>query len=147
MRTDYVYGWKAFNEKNGFTSAQGSMNVPETVLYFYYLYIVYSQGTQLKVIRGGVKPGFLAQRYVDGQPGALAAAVGFAAAVMTLSKTLLYGALPFQLCARLDYHLRSQDSMKLSLAGVMWGITSGLIWSFCGLCRSEFFYILCFRLC
>jgi hypothetical protein len=49
-RTDYIYGWKAFNEKNGFTSAQGSMNVVETLLYIYYLYLVYSQGTQLKLL-------------------------------------------------------------------------------------------------
>jgi hypothetical protein len=90
-RTDYIYGWKAFNEKNGFTSAQGSMNVVETLLYIYYLYLVYSQGTQLKATRGGAKPGFLAQRYVAGEPGTMAATVGFVAAVMTFSKTMLYG--------------------------------------------------------
>lgn len=92
MRTGYIYGWKAINEKNGFTAAQASMNVPETLLYCFYLYLVYSQGIQSKTTCGGVKPGFLAQRYVDGQPGALAVVVGFAAAVMTCSKTSLYGA-------------------------------------------------------
>ncbi|KAF2494843.1 hypothetical protein BU16DRAFT_426731, partial [Lophium mytilinum] len=90
-RTDYIYGWKAFNEKNGFTSAQGTRNIPETLLYIYYLYLVYTQSTQVQAIRGGAKPGFLAQRYVAGRPGALATMVGFAAAVMTLSKTILYG--------------------------------------------------------
>jgi hypothetical protein len=91
LQTDYIYGWKAVNEKNGFTSAQGSMNVPETLLYIYYLYIVYSQGTQLKAARGGESPGFLAQRYIAGRSGALAVMVGYTAAVMTFSKTLLYG--------------------------------------------------------
>jgi hypothetical protein len=36
---------------------------------------------------------------------------------------------------------RSQDLMRLFLAGVMWDITSGLTWSFCGSFRSEFCYI------
>jgi hypothetical protein len=92
LRTDYIYGWKAIEEKNGFTSAQGSMNVPETLLYFCYLYLVYSKGTQPKATRRGANPGFPAQRYVGGQLGALAVMVGFAAAIMTFSKTLLYGA-------------------------------------------------------
>lgn len=94
MQTDYVYGWKAFNEKNGFTSAQGSMNIPETLLFLYYLYLVYLHSTQSTATHGGPvpKPGFLAQRYVHGKHGALAVVVGFTAAVMTLSKTLLYGA-------------------------------------------------------
>jgi len=91
-RTDYMYGWKAFSEKNGFTSAQGSMNVPETLLYISYLYLVHSQGTQLGATRGGAKPAFIAQRYVGGKSGALATLFGFTAAVMTCSKTLLYGA-------------------------------------------------------
>jgi hypothetical protein len=91
-RTDYVYGWKAFNEKNGFTAAQGSMNVPETLLYIAYLYLVYSRGTQSKYNRGGGKQEIFTQRYVCGQSGALAVVFGFAAAVMTFSKTLLYGA-------------------------------------------------------
>jgi hypothetical protein len=90
-RTDYMYGWKALNDKNGFTSAQASMNMPETILYIYYLYIVYSQGTKLKATCGRENPDFLAQRYTTGHPAALAVMVGFAAAVMTFSKTLLYG--------------------------------------------------------
>ncbi len=92
MRTDYVYGWKALEEKNGFTSAQGTMNIPETLLYLYYFYLVFFHGTQPKPMRGGPRLGFLVQRYVHGQAGALAVIVGLTAAVMTLSKTLLYGA-------------------------------------------------------
>jgi hypothetical protein len=90
-RIDYIYGWKAFNEKNGFTAAQASMNAPETFLYIYYLYLVYSRGTQVKAARGGAKLGVLAQRYVAGQPGAVTVMAGFTAAVMTCSKTILYG--------------------------------------------------------
>jgi hypothetical protein len=91
MQTDYIYDWKAFNEKNGFTSAQAFRNIPETLLYMLYLYIVYSQGTQLKATIGSAKSDWLAQRSIAGRAGALAAMVGFVAAVMTLSKTLLYG--------------------------------------------------------
>jgi hypothetical protein len=90
-RTDYIYGWKALNEKNGFTAAQGFMNVPESLLYIYYMYLVYSQGTQLQARHTGKIAGLLAQRYVPGQPGVLAVMVGFTAAVMTFSKTVLYG--------------------------------------------------------
>ncbi|GKT88746.1 hypothetical protein Ct61P_06596 [Colletotrichum tofieldiae] len=59
---DHVYGWKAFNAGNGFTSAQGALNAVETVM------------------------------YLVGRAGALAIVVGFSAAVMTLSKTVLYWA-------------------------------------------------------
>jgi hypothetical protein len=105
VRTDYIYGWKAWNEKNGFTAAQAFMNVPETLLYIYYLYLVYSQGTQTKSTCGRSKPGFLAQRFMAGHHGAVVTMVGFTAAVMTCSKTILYGAYPVKLDARVDYYL------------------------------------------
>jgi hypothetical protein len=91
MRTDYIYDWKAFNENNGFKSAQAFMNIPETLFYMLYLYVVYSQGTQLKATLGTSRSDWLAQRSITGQAGALAAMAGFVAALMTLSKTLLYG--------------------------------------------------------
>lgn len=90
-RTDYIYGWKAITQKNGFTAAQASMNVPETLLYIFYLYLVYSKGIQLKATHGRATTGFLARRYVSGNPGALTVMVGFSAALMTFSKTVLYG--------------------------------------------------------
>ncbi|KAG5802169.1 hypothetical protein H9Q74_013488 [Fusarium xylarioides] len=62
---DHVYGWKAFNAKNGFTAAQTALNVVETVMYL---------------------------RTLSGRDGALAVVIGFSAAVMTLSKTILYWA-------------------------------------------------------
>ncbi|KAK3950788.1 hypothetical protein QBC32DRAFT_216516 [Pseudoneurospora amorphoporcata] len=71
-RVDYVYGWKAWNERNGFTAAQGMMNAFETGLY-----LVYAWG-----VLGGSKG--------EGRKGATVLLVGFAAAVMTLSKTVLY---------------------------------------------------------
>ncbi|KAF2670623.1 hypothetical protein BT63DRAFT_454812 [Microthyrium microscopicum] len=91
VRTDYIYGWKAIEENNGFTAAQGFMNIPETMLYLYYLYVVYTQGVQPKSLSAGSKPSFLAERYVGGRAGALALTAVFTGAVMTLAKTVLYG--------------------------------------------------------
>jgi len=96
-KVDYIYGWKAFNEHNGFTAAQGTLNVIETLMYFYYLYMLYAHGRQSTAAgRGAPKPstaGFLGQqRYVDGRNGILAVLVGYTAAVMTVSKTVLYWA-------------------------------------------------------
>lgn len=92
---DHIYGWKAWNAHNGFTAAQTALNVVETSMYFYYLYVLYAHGKPSAAPgRGAPKPakvGFLGeQRYVDGQKGALAVLVAFSAAVMTVSKTVLY---------------------------------------------------------
>jgi len=94
-RVDYIYGWKAFNEHNGFTSAQGLLNIIESLMYGYYLYILYAYGKQSKAHgRGTPKAstvGFLGQRrFVDGQMGAKAVLVAYSAALMTVSKTVLY---------------------------------------------------------
>ncbi len=91
MEVDFMYGWKAFNEKNGFTSAQGAMNIPELALYICYLYLVYMNAIRSKTAGEGSNPGLLAQRYVYGRPGIWAVVFGFTAAIMTLSKTILYG--------------------------------------------------------
>lgn len=76
---DHIYGWKAFRANNGFTSAQGFLNVLETLMYAVYLWLWYSRG---EVTSQG--------RVVTGRIGALAVLVGFSSAVMTLSKTVLY---------------------------------------------------------
>jgi hypothetical protein len=94
-RVDYIYGWKAYNENNGFTAAQTFLNIVESAMYVYYLYILYAFGRQSTAQgRGAPKPasvGWLGeQRYVDGEKGALAVLVAFSAAVMTVSKTVLY---------------------------------------------------------
>jgi hypothetical protein len=92
---DYIYGWKAFNEHNGFTAAQTMLNIIETAMYIYYLYIVYAYGRpSTSHQRGASKPSTAAvlgqQRYVDGKKGALAVLIVHSAAVMTVSKTVLY---------------------------------------------------------
>ncbi|KAF6820650.1 hypothetical protein CMUS01_11521 [Colletotrichum musicola] len=78
---DHVYGWKAFNARSGFTSAQGFLNAVETAMYLWYIWVYVSRGK----VEGGRKT-------VGGRDGALAVVVGFSAAVMTLSKTVLYWA-------------------------------------------------------
>ncbi|CVL13617.1 uncharacterized protein FPRN_05040 [Fusarium proliferatum] len=80
---DHVYGWKAFNAKNGFTAAQTALNVVETVMYLVYLYMLWTRAD--KTLDG-------AKRTLSGRDGALAVVIGFSAAVMTLSKTILYWA-------------------------------------------------------
>ena len=74
---DYVYGWPAYNASNGFTAAQASLNLLETIGYVGYLWIVWRRG------EGG-------KRIVIGGWGGMAVLVGFAMSVMTLSKTILY---------------------------------------------------------
>jgi hypothetical protein len=93
--TDYIYGWKAYNEHNGFTAAQTVMNLIETALYFYYLFVLFAYGRQSGAAgRGAPKPataGVLgAQRAVTGYNAAVAVVVGYSAAILTISKTLLY---------------------------------------------------------
>lgn len=92
-KVDYIYGWKAFDEQNGFTGAQAFLNVIESLMYYYYLYILYAYGkSSTNQGRGAPRnSGFLGeQRFVDGKTGALAVLVGYSAAVMTVSKTVLY---------------------------------------------------------
>ncbi|RDA92063.1 hypothetical protein CP533_0980 [Ophiocordyceps camponoti-saundersi (nom. inval.)] len=71
---DHIYGWKAFNARNGFTAAQGMLNLVETAMYLLYLGLFFKSPS----------------RRLEGRPAAIAVLVGFSAAVMTLSKTVLY---------------------------------------------------------
>ena len=94
-RTDYIYGWKAYDEHNGFTMAQTAVNLVETLLYGYYLYVLYRYGRSSSAQGRGApkmeRVGFLGkQRMVEGEMGALAVVVAYSAAVMTISKTVLY---------------------------------------------------------
>ncbi|KAI4153321.1 MAG: hypothetical protein L6R39_001604 [Caloplaca ligustica] len=41
---DYMYGWPAYESGNGFTMAQCSLNVLETICYLAYLYIFWEHG-------------------------------------------------------------------------------------------------------
>ncbi|KAI4599784.1 hypothetical protein KJ359_001520 [Pestalotiopsis sp. 9143b] len=84
--TDYIYGWKAFNSRNGFTSAQGSLNVIETAMYLAYIYLYFARGKPVGGVLGGEK------RVLTGRAAGQAVLIAFSAAVMTLSKTVLYWA-------------------------------------------------------
>lgn len=95
---DYIYGWPAFNARNGFTAAQTVMNLVETAAYLFYLYVVYEYGTSTTLTgRAFQKRGpkglmwFLREeKVVPGRIGAIALLVAYSASVMTVSKTLLY---------------------------------------------------------
>lgn len=95
---DYIYGWKAFNEHNGFTAAQGSLNAIETAGYLLYLWLVYKYGAQ-ETTKGRGAPDkssmgsfkvLSESRTVHGQQAAWAVLVCFSMALLTFSKTVLY---------------------------------------------------------
>ncbi|KAK5288266.1 hypothetical protein LTR16_003481 [Cryomyces antarcticus] len=92
---DYIYGWPAYNAHNGFTAAQGTVNIIESIGYIVYLWIVYTYGKQANVKGRGapsrVTAGWLAEgRIISGRMGAWAVLIGFGTALMTVSKTALY---------------------------------------------------------
>jgi len=66
QEVDYVYGVRAFENNEGFTSAQGLLNLIETALNVYYVYLA----------------------DVVGSPSA--PVIGFTAVTMTFWKTVLY---------------------------------------------------------
>ena len=74
---DYIYGWKSWNEHNGFTAAQASLNVVESVGYVGYLWVVWKFGEGEK-------------RVLPSAWGGVACLFGFSLSVMTVSKTVLY---------------------------------------------------------
>ncbi|KAH8898192.1 hypothetical protein GQ53DRAFT_742313 [Thozetella sp. PMI_491] len=78
-KVDGMYGFKQWNAGNGFTSAQGSLNVVETLMYLGYMGLWWKYGQPTA-----------AGRALTGRIGAIAALVAFSASVMTLSKTVLY---------------------------------------------------------
>lgn len=81
---DRIYGEHAWLKKEGFTAAQGVINVLEISLYMVYLMIVHRNG------------GALRRASFGGRPAAWAVLVGFAAGVVTATKTSLYCA--FERC-------------------------------------------------
>ncbi|KAK7746124.1 hypothetical protein SLS62_009503 [Diatrype stigma] len=88
---DHVYGWKAFRAGNGFTSAQGSLNVVETALYLAYLGIYFASAIGVGNGKGRRQTGGgQGKKVLTGRPAAVAVLLAFSAAVMTLSKTVLY---------------------------------------------------------
>jgi hypothetical protein len=94
---DYMYGWPAYNARNGFTAAQSVLNIVECVCYMYYLAIVWYYGQTVggrggrKMTKKGVIWFLIAEKSVGGRIGAIALVTVFSAFVMTVSKTMLYG--------------------------------------------------------
>lgn len=98
-QVDYVYGWPAFNARNGFTAAQTVMNLVESVGYAYYLWVVYRHGASATPSSGrarakkdqkGIAWFLKDEKVVAGRAGAAALLVAYTASVMTLGKTLIY---------------------------------------------------------
>jgi len=94
---DYIYGWPAFNARNGFTAAQTVLNLFESAGYCYYLWVVYRYGVSAASGKGRGKKaekgawGFLKEeKVVAGRVGASALLIAYSASVMTLGKTVLY---------------------------------------------------------
>ncbi|KAI9838029.1 MAG: hypothetical protein M1819_006183 [Sarea resinae] len=92
---DYTYGWPAYSNHVGFGPAQSALNVVETTMYAWYLYLVFSAGrAEPGKGRGAPTPsriGWLgARRSISGGKAGAAVLLGFSAAVMTVSKTALY---------------------------------------------------------
>jgi hypothetical protein len=81
---DYLYGWPAWNNNVGFTAAQSFLNLVESGGYVWYLVMceVYG-GTAFREFWKGRTT--LQGRYVG-----VGVLVCFSAAVMTVSKTVLY---------------------------------------------------------
>ncbi len=82
---DGMYGFKQWDLKNPFAAAQSLMNLVETLMYLGYLWMWYSNGKP--AVAGG-------RLSVGGRVGAWTVLLGFSAAVMTVSKTVLYCELP-----------------------------------------------------
>ncbi|KAJ9136929.1 C6 transcription factor [Pleurostoma richardsiae] len=88
---DHVYGWKAWNAHSGFTAAQGSLNALETAMYAAYWYLWFAGGGGAGAVEAeGGRKEKKARRAVVGRRAAWAVLIGFSAAVMTVSKTVLY---------------------------------------------------------
>lgn len=100
---DHMYGWPAWENNNGFTAAQGSLNLVETIGYMVYLAIVYTQGTEVKIkgrgapkklnasekVAEGVKK-LTRARVVGGKEAAWCTTLGFSLSIVTVFKTILY---------------------------------------------------------
>ncbi len=95
VKIDHTYGMEAYEAREGFPVALAVVNIFETLAYVTYLWIVYRYGGRFAVgvgrgASGGM--GWLGKGVeVGGVPGGLAVLIGYATAVITLSKTVLFG--------------------------------------------------------
>ncbi|KAK3903184.1 hypothetical protein C8A05DRAFT_43532 [Staphylotrichum tortipilum] len=107
---DGMYGFKQWHLRNPFAAAQSLLNLVESLLYLLYLALWWSNGRQ-------ATPG--ARRSIGGRLGAATALLGFSAAVMTVSKTILYWVLEY--CSGWD-NIGQNDLYSLI---VLWIIPNG----------------------
>lgn len=75
---DRIYGTQAWDENEGFTAAQGVINMVEVMLLVTYTLITACQGRRFQ------------ERAFGGQWAGIAMVVGLTASVVTLTKTSLY---------------------------------------------------------
>jgi hypothetical protein len=92
---DKVYSRSAWDAQEGFGGAQGVLNAIELIMYGLYAMILYNHGVPTAAGTGlqisqGVSAWFAGGVKVRGKSGNRALIIGFAASVMTLSKTVLY---------------------------------------------------------
>lgn len=95
---DYVYGFKAWDAREGWTAAQGWFNAVETIAYFGYLYLVYTHGRpEKRQGRGAPDKSALGRlralgesRTIYGKTATWAVLLGYSTALLTFSKTVLY---------------------------------------------------------
>jgi hypothetical protein len=102
---DYIYGWPAWNDGVGFTAAQGTLNILETAMYGWYLYVLATRGEGTGWWKFWEKDFWTEKIVVQGEGVATAVVVCFASACMTLSKTLLYCELLGPLIQRMLIHV------------------------------------------
>lgn len=86
---DHMYGLKQWAAGNGFTSAQGTLNVVETLFYLAYL-AIWSRAAPARATGTGNNKQARSRKPIAGRAAAWAVLFAFSAAVMTLSKTVLY---------------------------------------------------------
>ena len=87
---DYVYGFPAVEARDGFTAAQGWLNAIETALYLVYVWFAFYYG-HAEEGATGARAGLLTRRKIVGREAGIALLIAYSAAIMTVSKTVLYG--------------------------------------------------------
>lgn len=94
---DKVYSRSAWDANEGFGGAQGVLNAVELVMYGLYAMIVWNHGREAESgtgveikSAGGALAWLSGGRKIRGSVGNRAVLLGFAASVMTFSKTVLY---------------------------------------------------------
>lgn len=85
---DHMYGFKQWNLGNGFTAAQGTLNTVETIMYLVYFAIWCRAAPAAAATATATTT--KKRKSIAGKAAAWAVVFAFSAAVMTLSKTVLY---------------------------------------------------------